>query len=409
MMMPRFHQAAVVLAVVLLVSTATTGCFDRIEIDELAFVTSLAIDGPKPQGEQGQKSPAVETDVGNTSLTGEDPRIIMTFETPRPDLVGGKRAGIGPGGAPEKRSVWILQGSGTSMLETLTGASSVSNRVLFMRFATAIFIGEELAREGILPILQFFQRTLLAREAVDVFVVKGRAEEVYSVIPPFTDTLARHMEEAVSRKIRSGAEFRTNLLETAIAFNSNKGDLLLAMAQVMEGGLNLNGAAVLKDGRLVGFLTPEETKGVNWALGQVRAGTLVVPPPSGQQRPTVIDIVISSSKIIASVQMGRPRFTMDVKVRGTVGELPNNGSITSEVIEDLTKRASEQVTQQMERALQKLQTEFKSDALGLGAILRQRQLGFWNQVKGEWNEVYVKDAEFKIVVNIELTTAGLLR
>ncbi len=408
-MILRFHRAIIVTAVIVLVGTVTAGCFDRIEIDELAIVTSLAIDAPDPQGEQGQKSQAVETDVGNTSLTGEDPQFVMTFESPRPDLVGGKRAGIGPGGAPEKRSVWILQGAGTSMLEILAGASSVSNRVLFLRFVTVVFIGEDMARGGILPVLQIFQRTLLAREALSVIVVKGRAEEVYGVIPPFTDTLARHVEEAVSRKIRSGAELRTNLLETAVAFNSNNGDLLLASAQVKDGGLNLNGAAVLKDGRLIGFLTPEETKGINWARGQVRAGTIVLPPPSGQQRPAVIDIAISSSKIVPSIQMGRPRFTMNVKVRGTIGELPNNDLITPKIIEDLAQRASEQVTQQVEKALQKLQTEFKSDALGLGAILRQRQPAYWSQIKGNWDEVYVKDAEFKIVVDVELTTAGLLR
>jgi len=152
-------------------ASITTGCYDRSELEEQAFVVTLGIDHPAP---------------GRVEVTG---RIAI------PSKLGGQ--GGGQGGASSAdiaKGTATVSGSGRDIHEALALMNGGVERVLNLSHLAAIIFSRRAAEQGLLEDLGTLVRYREFRRTLFVFIS----------LPPIADVLAENrpvLESSVTREI----------------------------------------------------------------------------------------------------------------------------------------------------------------------------------------------------------------
>ena len=122
----------------------TSGCWDRTEINDLAFVMGTSLD----LADNGEIRGSVQVAV---PITGQG--------TPRGEGAQGK--------------FFVVSAVGKNSNEVIQGLQRKLSRRLYYAHRSVVFIGEKLAKHGIKDILDYFSRDPHSRLRSFIMVVKG--------------------------------------------------------------------------------------------------------------------------------------------------------------------------------------------------------------------------------------------
>lgn len=371
-----------------------TGCWNRREVETLGFVTMVGLD---------------LADTGGYELTVH---IIKPLAFP---------SGGDSSGSPEK-PYWTLSISDDTIFGAFRKALDRSPRKLYFAHNRIILIGEELARAGIEEVIDVFDRNPEPRRTAIVLVAKG-----------LTARELMESEFALERTPSEGILFllTANRTGSSTVANVNLHELLIALeeegveptvgalgvvsegAEEQEAGKLLReaigkspiveGGAVFKKDRLVGYLTPLETRGFLWIMGKVRSGAINITLPGDEDFFIALEILRSSSKVKVDIKNDTPAVTIDVTVQANLGEVHKYVSILNDykTLEIIEHKMEEAIKDEIEAALKKAQKEYNSDIFGFGTHI-------WRRYPKEWKNRYKElwDNEFpnlNVSVNVQAT------
>ncbi len=159
-------------ALLLLLSLLLTGCWNKVEIEENAYVLAIGVD----EGEKGLHR--------------------ITVAMAKPDKLAGKEGGGGGGGDGDEKSIVLS----TLDAPSLTGAISMLNgftgRNVTLQHAKAIFISEEVARAGNMKILDELIRSREIRQTIFFVVTRENAADFLDKMKAtLTNNPMRYIEE----------------------------------------------------------------------------------------------------------------------------------------------------------------------------------------------------------------------
>jgi len=140
----------IVLAALIFLLFFTAGCWNMVELNRRAIVPGFGVD----KAEDGQ----IKTTV----------QIIRVGE-----LKSGQ--GAGPSG-PKGMSVYTV--TGYTFFDTLRDLAMYVGRKLFLSKAEVIVVGEDLAKEGLDKVIDFYQRDHELGIRDSLLIAKGEAREV---------------------------------------------------------------------------------------------------------------------------------------------------------------------------------------------------------------------------------------
>ncbi|MZQ84067.1 Ger(x)C family spore germination protein [Paenibacillus sp. 5J-6] len=380
----------VTLLIILLISI-TTGCWNRRELNQLSFVMALGIDKHDNQIElSAQVANVGEIGMGPSTEGGTS---VSNFHVVSPNIYEGLRK-----------------------------MTSLAPRELYLSHLRMLVISEELAREGVRDVLDFFMRNEQMRP--DYFVAIARdvqAKEVLSTLTPtekipanklysslktsqnlWAPTLAVHVDEFVANLVALGKEPVLTGLKTngPIAVSNKENKLKMSDAPV---GLIFTQIGVFRGDRLVGWLNEQESKGYNYISGNVKSTVGHVALPDGGE--AAIHILRTKSKVTALMKEGKPVFTINLQLEGDVGEVEGSIDLTkSESIYLLEQAMEKKLKEGMEVAVSKAQ-KLESDIFGFGEILHRSDPGTWKQMQSDWPSYFVK-SETMFQVDAKLRRTG---
>lgn len=211
-------------------SVTSTGCYDRQELEQQAFVSILGID-KAPNG-----------------------LIDCTFTLAVPTSPTG-----GGGGKPPLAASGPVTYRAHDITEALMVANSSVERSLTLSHLTAVVFGEDLAKDGVLPYLETLARFREFRRTVFVGVAKQSARSIMSANKPMLEQSTGRIAEDIARiGERNGVVLVRHLHELLTALEDDHSDPILPLYAVNQ--------SVKADPK--GELDIEG-KGVNFAVGKV--------------------------------------------------------------------------------------------------------------------------------------------
>lgn len=371
---------------------ALTGCWDRIEVNDLAIVQGIALDHA-PDGH-------VEVTIS----------IPVPSEITPPGATGGG-AQLGPP-ATNKSAV------GRTVTEAVIRLQEKLSRRIYWAHNAVILIGEDLARDGIGPVLDFFTRNRQSRLNSVIAVTTGKARDVLASTLPVELNVPTGIQEMerlhlapfadvktfLQMMLGEGIEPTTSLVHVVTGGAPQPGTLQLPSGQQSErdpAQPAVFGAAVFKGDRLVTMLSEREAAGILFAKGQF--GPLFIPVSVDQDRWVGMRLLRYTSRYRPRLEGDQLRMEVHVSVEAEL--LENKAGVDADdprVIKLLERELEKTIGATIRSTVTKMQDEAQADIFGFGAAVRRRLPTLWREISASWDEIFAR-----LPVDIEVKAAIL--
>ncbi|WP_069187983.1 Ger(x)C family spore germination protein [Bacillus sp. FJAT-27251] len=376
-------RASALSFLICLSSMVLTGCWDRTEVNDLALILAAGMD-------KGKKS--------NVELS------VLVF-IPQPQSGQG---GSGMSGGGSSSQSFVRSAEGETVADAMTQLQEALTREIFWGQNEVLLIGEELAREGINSQVDFWMRHSKPRIRADVFVSKGKAKDVLTAMPELERDASKQLRKLVKTHI--GVQVTVKDLTQMLSGDSNAAVLPwvenLPSSQ-MDKNKDIpiiNGAAIFKQGKMVGKLSDKETRGILWPRNEIESGVITI---SIEDEPGFIslDLLRDHNELIPSIKNGK--WSMHIKTEADF-EVIENTTKQNLFTPDMMKKAKQKVKSEIEQreklAFAIVQKKLHADVFGFAVEFERKYPQVWKQKKDEWNDIFPEVAvTFDTKVKIERT------
>lgn len=381
-------RIAVFLILVLLLTNS--GCWSRVEIEDLAVVLLIGLDKAKEEG-----------------------KVRVTVQLARPEEMVGGMAG---GGQGTKKAVWVTGSTGDSIYDAQQNLAMHVSRELFWAHTRAIIIGEELAREGIAPVIDFVDRRRDLRRRIGIAVVRGEARELLEAEPGLEKTSGQVYSSLLLRLFRHSKAATSDLRDIYEMLTSKGIHPTTSRIELVElkdeknikKQPKLTGTAVFRDDKLIGWLDEAETRGFLLLTRKKVAGVFPVKCPVCEEKNVSIVLTRSSTSIKPQLVNGELIITVQIKAEGDVREQMCQDDLSRpEIIEMLNQRLAQAIKVEVIAALNKAQRNYQVDIFGFGEVVRRKFPKLWQKIEYKWDEEF-PELPVKISIEAKIRRLGMI-
>jgi spore germination protein KC len=389
-------RAKVLLICIILGCLFSSGCWDRVEIEDMGLVTLAGFDRT------------------------EDGLIKLSVHIAKPFAISGAGQDI-----IDEKPFWPVTTTGHTVFQAVRNLASESPCQVFWAHCRVLLIGERLAREanGIAQVLDFFMRDLETRNNVRLLVVKGASlEEIMSARFELERQPGRGFE-GLSKVVetRKSTSLIPTLLEFCRELETDGIEPVLGAAEivnrpteqpeqsilhdtVVSNSAQISGMGAFKGDRLLGWLNDSQSRGVLWVRGKVESGIIVISDPLEENRLISMEIGQTSSKIIPQLIDGRPvikvRIELDAVFAQTEGQFPLLSD--EETWASMESRLATAIRNEVQSALNIAQEELESDIFGFGRAVYIKYPREWQVMKDYWDEIFLTlDVQVEVLGKIK--------
>ncbi|QGQ97310.1 Ger(x)C family spore germination protein [Paenibacillus psychroresistens] len=361
----------------------TSGCWDRVEINDLAFVMGTALD------------------------LSEDGNVIVSVQIAIPSSGPG---GPGGGGGRQEK-FFVISAVGKNGNEAHQLLQKKSSRTLFTAHRGVVFIGERLAKHGIKDAVDVFTHDPRNRLKTYIMVVKGReGREILQTKYPFEQVPI----EAVKEMEGLGTDLAVTLRDFFMAASSEGISPVMGVMdfedskEEMKENKNkifkLGGSAIFKNFKLVGFLNEKETNGFIWVTDKLKHSRINAYLPEGNGN---VGMVLYHVKRKITPEISGDKVKILIQLWGQGSLVENNSQLDislSKNLDIVQKALEKSVKEQIQTLLAKVQKQYKVDSMGFGQEIYRNMPKKWELLKGEWDN---KFPEVDTSIEVKLTISGI--
>ena len=290
----------------------------------------------------------------------------------------------------DREPALVLSAGGASLSAAALSLQGLSDSYVFFGYVDQLLLGEELAREDVRGVLDWFARDPELGLGARVWVVRGDARRAVESggdegVDSRLTTLRSDGEMGVASLSRTAGEVYTDLLE--------QGSAWLPALSLSDGrGVADGGYAVVKDGALAGYLEGEEALGLELLAG--RSSVHVLEERAGEE-PVSLRVTAGPS---ACRLTGEGRLSVLCRVSVRLEEYSR--PLGEPELEDLQSRVRLREEARVRGTLDRLRS-WGADCLGLGPGAGLTAPRIWSKVQGDWSGTF-SALEPEVEVRVEL-------
>jgi|LSQX01.2.fsa_nt_gb spore germination protein KC len=316
----RKYYTVIFLVVFLPFLFFNAGCWDREELEELAFVMVIGID-----------------------YLPEEEKLEVTTIINHPRGLAMQAGGEGGG---NDEPFHLITTQGISISTALEQQNAFIARRAYFGHNEVIVVGEKLARQGLHQILDRLIREREVRLGNYMYVTADDVKKVLRSHTKIEEGLATFLSSQPEGTISSLApvvdirKFVRSMLdegiEPVLALLSTRTEAPISPGEAETSGQvspeeglektlpdkllvpEISGAGVFKGDRLAGFMDIDETKGLLYMQGEIKNSLEIIKDPLGNAGYITLNVLESRSKIAPFFQDGSPGVLLEVKAKSEI-------------------------------------------------------------------------------------------
>ncbi|WP_341347805.1 Ger(x)C family spore germination protein [Paenibacillus sp. FSL H3-0469] len=389
-MKKRMVKALAACIPILLLPMLLSGCWERKELNELAFVIALGLD----KAEDG---------------------YLVSMQVVIPSSITSQSAGgSGGSGVP----VVFYSFKVKTVYESLRKFNLVSSRSPYMGHIRVLVIGEELARQGVGETLDVLKRSREPRMDFYVMVArKSTAANVLKVLTPLDRLPANKLFNSLDKSYRISSRTIAVTLDEFIEDLIYEGRNPVLTGVEIEGDpeagagksniertnpdtrLRYKSVAIFKGDKLIGWMDDAVTVGYNYVIDNVTKNTGYFKDKNGSL--IVMEALDTTTNRKVKIIDGEPHIFLSVEALCNVQEIEGPDKIDTESkIHELELKTQERIVERMEAAVKNITERYNADVFGFGQLIYRKSPKIWSSVKE--NDEYLKSlpVHYKAAVTI---------
>lgn len=365
----------------------------QIQINDLAIVTAVGID-----------------------LNEENGNVLLSAQIIRPADARGQ-TGAPSGGTGEP--IYTISAEGKTLFSTIRNLARMSSRRVYWAHNFLIVMNEKYAKKGIRDMIDFFTRNNELRMNTWVAVTPDQASELVSTITGL-EVVPGEAIDKLFRYSKIVAESpRTNMMRLQEAYLNPTSHPVLAKLQLQNRGISnkkpqaygslnqveLSGTAVFKEDKMVGWLTPEQSRSLLMFISKIESAVTVIPCRDLEDQQVTLEIMEQTLQVTPTYKHERPGFHLAIQAQAKMVESGCQESY-EEMRPYLTDELEKSIQAQTQSLLKASQQQYGADFLKLGEVFHNRYPSEWKTVGDQWDDLY-PEAEMKLEVQADLSSSVL--
>ncbi|MCK2020840.1 Ger(x)C family spore germination protein [Peribacillus frigoritolerans] len=370
------HRFKKVVILLIVMTPIMSGCWDRVEINDLAIVTAASID--KKDNDQIELS-------------------IQVF-IPKSLSSGGGQGGPGQGGA---NTTLVRSAIGSNISDALSKLQSKLPRKIFWGQCKVFIFGEKLSKEGIQEQLDFLLRHPQPRERANVFVSEGKGKPILESVPPLENYSGEVIRELSDLHI--GMLVTLQNLDEMLTGKPRAAAIPLVKILPPEKGQKkvqgipyIVGTAVFKKDKMTGTMTEKETRGLLWLRDEMESYTVTL-KPKGEKGEISLNPVSAKVKVIPQIINDKWKVLVKIDTEGSVIQNGTNLNLSSlKAVKAVERDFQKDIEKRLELAFLNTQDK-KADILGLGKEFYRKYPKQFNKIENNWDQIF---AEMEVEIDV---------
>lgn len=351
------------LATLLCLGLAITGCKGSMELNELHIVHSVAID----QGEDG--GVRVTAEIAKLSTGGQQPKGMQ-------------------------ESTFYLTSEGSSLFEAARLMRAKSDRTLLWGHTTAIIFSTDLARGGIGKQIDDIRRLRQFRNSTLMYAMEGKAYQALKVSMPNLSISSQALRGLSEGGESTALTEQTTLIDVYQELINGYKDISLPSVEVVKDQvdnklklLQTKGLYAFKGDHLIALMHASETKGYLRAAAQM-SGSIEAVACDAKHKITFENINNRSEIEVDLNKQQIPEVSIEIYADlDLVSVQCDKVKVDPGTIEGWEKEINHSITEDLERYI-RFSQKHKVDLLGIGEMIHRKHPKQWRKMKKNWDDIY---------------------
>ncbi|MEA3319152.1 MAG: Ger(x)C family spore germination protein [Bacillota bacterium] len=295
-----------------------------------------------------------------------------------------------------------------------------SRRLVSGQLRVAIY-GEELAKEGIISIIDTLSRDAQVGTMSYLAVSRPKAQELLQLSQDSEDisNAGTFLYELITQNVEGDTLLSPTLHEFMQCYYSEGRDPVLPLLNFKDNTIIIEGLSLFQDDKVVGELDSNDSFYLKLMVDPFDAGSTEITIPKEQLKKYILtsnnkqeDSVFVSLDHLRSVTDIKledkkvPSYSIEVNVKTRMQEISENYDLGNpEALKKLEEAIGKDMEGQLIEVLEKSR-EMGADPVGFGNYYRAK-VGYDSFSTEEWRKQY-QNSKYKISINVEILRTGVM-
>ena len=350
-----------------------TGCWNYREINNMSIVSGAAID---------------KTSDGKYKLSIE----IIDLKT---------------GGVEAKVHSKKLECYGASIVDAVRNAISFNANKLYWGHTEILIISKDVAKEGIVQILDVFSRDPEFRLTIDILVSKeNTAEEILDSQRITTEVRSYELNKMLDLEKELEKSPKVEIYEFINSLGESGISPVMPVVGLTENSgqetSQLLGTAVFNKDKLEYMFDQEDTKYFLFVMNKIKGGLFVV-----NDSDITLKIIRNKTKLKPVYTNGKLHFEINIKTKVSISEIDFTKFQNVKDIDKIQIEAQKTLKSRVKNVIKAVQNEYGIDIFGFGRSVRQDIPELWKKINPDWDTIF-KNVPVNVNVDVKISNSGLL-
>ena len=372
----------------LLLILLLTGCYNYRELNDLAIVSAIGIDYKDNNFEVSIQivNPKKQQDSSSAN---------------EPDFI-------------------IYKSKAKTLQEAFRNVVDTSPNRIYGSHLEILIISEEIAKNHMDKLFDFFAREPEARSEFNILIAKNSTpNDQISIITPLINLSATNIKtliETNSQNLATTVKLTFNetfnqylnpyleiiLPSLELIGEEEKGQEQENIAQTNTNNkVKLSTIAIFKNNKLIGYLSEEESKGLNILLNKANISLI-----SSKYHDNYIVSEIDNIKTKFDIDVYKKEVNITIKGHSIINEVNSNINIKdTKVIDNIDKNIENELKKIIENTIYTTQNTYNSDVIGIRDMFYKKDPNYLKKNYSNWDEIF-KQIKFNINIDLKLYEKG---
>jgi len=385
-----------IVSMFMVICTIFTGCWDKVEIDKRSFISTIGIDAGENIGDI-DKLKKLKEDKSNNEIDFK--KISVTYGAP--DI-----SKLGPQKSAASQDLYLTTDAIT-MEDAVDKASAKISRDINYGHIKLLILSDGVMGypDTFKEIVDYFQRQSSINRMMYVVLAEGNAEEYVKFKPSMEQNIETYISGLMQNSDRNSTILPVTLNELLIHLSENGNAIIPSLKYDKDKNeVILTGVALIKDYKLKGYLSQNETSDIEMLRGKLKGGKKSVYVDG---HPIDISIENVRKKITMSTLNDKLFFNIDVFIEGQIkGYYIGGKPLTNEYISTIEGNFNKSIEDECEEVIKITQNTFSIDPIGFREYLEKYHPSIWKKKKATWEETY-KNCIINVNVHTKIRRIGI--
>ncbi len=344
--------------VLLLCGLLLTGCWDKVEMNDRAYVISLALD-----------------DLGDL--------LEVTYTIPNLPVITSQSGG--------EATKFVKTTKSKTLVEANRNFGKKSNLRLNFDHAKVVIFGQEFLKDSqnLRKVLDHFDRNPEYSKSLLLLATKATGKSLLESVPNGEETTGIYLSQVFINNSMGTISAKTIELRDFITeMHSNEGNGVMPNIVFEDNEVIVEGLAVLKDYSLTGWMEEKHVTPYSWVLGKGRH-SVVVADMEGILVPYEISELHTNMSF--SLEDGLLTIRINIKSEGDVAEFvfeDQDKLFNNTYIAEIEEVLAQEMESQIDALMDTIQDEYGIDIIGASNQLKMENRKIWSKAKSDWQNFF---------------------